>query len=387
MDAPKSGHKQPHYQPYPFPLAYASAILQEKGDDVFAFDACALDMNEIEFIDIVNKWVPDILYIEVPIISSSLVLRMFEHLDKNIKIILTGAITALPNLLYETIPGQWDTKLWGKYSKFKDFPVPDRDHFCNDLYSNFETKRPTAQIISSRGCLFSCIFCLERHVTYDSPVIEFRTPENVVEEMMQLHNQGVEHIYFDDMSITSRKEHIEGICREIRDRKLDMPWTCMGDLLVSEETVKLMAGAGCRGLAFGVETLNDQSLKQISKKFISEKKVRAFIKLLKKYDIWSHATYALGLPGESKRSILDTIEFALNAGSDSLQFSIATPYPGTPFYKLCKDNSWLITEDFTRYDGSHYSVVDYPNLKHDQIEELFMYAMHKREELGLKFRK
>lgn len=398
MDAPKGNHRKPHYQPFPFSLAYASSILQEKGEEVFAFDACAMDMDEREFIDTVNKSDMDVLYIEVPIISSAPVLKMLSELDKSITIILTGAITALSGLYlqsisasirlpYSTIRGQWDTKLLSKYNTFRDFPFPDREQFASELYSNFEIQRPTAQMITSRGCPHSCIFCLERHVTYGSPGVEFRTPENVVDEMVYLQETGVKHIYFDDMSITSSKEHIEGICREIIKKKLGMPWTCMGDLLVSEETIKIMADAGCKGLAFGVETLTDQSLKNISKKFISVQKVLSFIKLLKKYNIWSHATYSIGLPGETRHSIMDTIEFALNAGSDSLQFSIATPYPGTPFYNMCKDNGWLITDDFTRYDGSHYSVVDYPDLKHTEIEELFKYAMSKREELGLKFRK
>jgi len=161
----------------------------------------------------------------------------------------------------------------------------------------------------------------------------------------------------------------------------------MGDLLVREITVKSMAQAGCKGLAFGVETLTGDALNNISKKFINEEKVKSFIKLLKDNDIWSHATYSIGLPGETYDSIMKTIDFAINAGSDSLQFSIATPYPGTPFYKMCKDNGRLITDDFTRYDGARFSVVDYPNLKHEQIEELFRYAMERREELGLKFRK
>lgn len=387
MDAPKSGHKKPHYQPFPFSLAYASSILQERGDQVFAFDACALDMDEQGFIDTVNKHDIDVLYIDVPIISSAPVLKMLSEIDKSLKIILTGAITALPYLPYETIPGQWDTKLWGKYSKFKDFQFPDRVQFPNDLYSNFETARPTAQMITSRGCPHNCIFCLERHVTYESHVVEFRTPENVVEEMVQLHDQGVKHIYFDDMSITSKKEHIEGICSDIMTRKLKIDWTCMGDLLVSENTLRKMAHAGCQGLAFGVETLTEQALKQTSKTFVNKRKVVSFINLLEEYEIWSHATYAIGLPGETKESIRDTIDFAFSAGSDSLQFSIATPYPGTPFYKMCKDNGWLVTEDFTRYDGARYGVVDYPNLKREEIEELFRYAMNKREELGLKFRK
>lgn len=390
MDAPKGNHKFPHYQPFPFALAYASAIWKEYGNNVLAFDACALDMDEHEFISTVNKWEPEYLVLEVPVISSPLVLKMLENLDSNIKTVLTGPISVLKNIpidKYRVMTGQWDTGITLRYDDFSGFPFPDRISFPNKQYSNFETARPSAQMLTSRGCPHSCIFCLERHVTYGSPVVVFRKPENVVDEMVQLQQDGVRHIYFDDMSITSNREHIEGICEEIIARRMDMPWTCMGDLLVREETVKRMAQAGCKGMAFGVETLTDRTLNNISKKFINEEKVKSFIRLLKDNDIWSHATYSIGLPGETYESIMKTIDFAINAGSDSLQFSIATPYTGTPFYKMCKDNGWLVTDDFARYDGARYGVVDYPNIKHEQIEELFRYAMKKREELGLKFRK
>jgi len=390
MDAPKGNHKFPHYQPFPFSLAYASAIWKACKNDVLAFDACALDMDEHEFIDTVNKWEPEYLVLEVPVISSTLVLKMLENLNCKIKTVLTGPISILntaQRYKYRVMNGQWDASIALRYDDFSVFPFPDRTSFPNEQYSNFETERPSAQMLTSRGCPHNCIFCLERHVTYGSPVVVFRKPENVVDEMVQLQQDGVKHIYFDDMSITSSREHIEGICEEILTRRLDIPWTCMGDLLVREITVKSMAQAGCKGLAFGVETLTGDALNNISKKFINEEKVKSFIKLLKDNDIWSHATYSIGLPGETYESIMKTIDFAINARSDSLQFSIATPYPGTPFYNMCKDNGWLITDDFTRYDGARFSVVDYPNLKHEQIEELFRHAMERREELGLKFRK
>ncbi len=396
MDAPSNNHKFPHYQPYPFSIGYASSILKKEGENVIVFDACALDMNEKQFIEKVNYYNPNKLIIEVPIISSTLVLKMLQSVNDNIEIILTGSITALGidkinskyNTNYKMIEGQWDTKLSNRHKKFKDFPFPDRNRLPNQNYSNFETVRPTAQIITSRGCPHNCTFCLERYVTYNSSIIEFRTPENIVDEIeLLIEMYNVKHIYFDDMSITSKKSHIEGICNELLSRNIEIEWTCMGDILVDENTLKLMSISGCKGLAFGVETLNESTLNDITKNFVNEEKVKNFINTLKRYNIWSHATYTIGLPDETKESVMKTIEFATTVGSDSLQFSIATPYPGTPFYETCKNNGWLITDEFSRYDGSHYSVIDYPNLSHTEIESLFKFAMNRREKLGLKFRK
>ena len=73
--------------------------------------------------------------------------------------------------------------------------------------------------------------------------------------------------------------------------------------------------------------------------------------------------------------MLKTLDFALRLGTDSAQFSIATPFPGTPFFKMAEKNGWLITDDLTMYDGANHCVVNYPWLLHDEIEQLYRTAL------------
>lgn len=396
MDAEKGNHKWPHYQPYPFALGYATSILKQEGYRVDAFDGSALDMNEIEFMERVIKSNPDIMMIEVPTVSFPLVMRLLNKIKNNIgcTISVTGPhITALPGSTeFEKLPGEWESHLPYDPIEFGDYPFPDREFFPNEQYSNFEYARPSAQMLSSKGCHGRCAFCLEQHVIYRCRKIRTRTPENVVDEMELLKENGAKGIWFDDMSITSKKGHIQGICNEILDRELDLPWSafsCIGDENATEETISLMSNAGCFGLAFGIETITKKALKLAGKTYVSPKSAKKFNQLLQKHEIHTVASYIIGLPGETRDTIPKTIKFALDElGSDSLQFAIATPLPGTPFFKLCEQNGWLTTkEDWTRYDGARHSVVNYPDLSGLEIEAFFKQAMWGREEKKMGFRK
>ena len=150
----------------------------------------------------------------------------------------------------------------------------------------------------------------------------------------------------------------------------------MCDMNAKEDTIALAAKANCKGMAFGIETISYDVLKNIGKRFVSKTKAEKFVETLRKYDIYSSANYMIGYYGETRESTGATIRYATNIlQTDALQFSIATPFPGTPFFKMCDENGYLITKDWTRYDGARYSVVDYPELKHNEIEAFFKYAM------------
>ena len=392
MDAEKGSHAWPHYQPFPFSLAYATSMLKEGGFEVDAFDGCALDMDEKEFLLRVERFKPDLLIVEVPTVSFPFVMRLLREVEEQVgcDIAVAGPhVTAIPtSTRYKRLIGEWESLPSKRRVKFEEYPFPDREFFPNELYSNFEFYRPSAQMLSSRGCPSSCVFCVERHVLGWGPTVRARKAENVVDEMEYVQGLGAKQVWFDDMSITARKDHVESLCREILKRGLDLPWTAMADMNACEETVRLMTEAGCLGVAFGVETVNREVLHRIGKPWVTKEKAVRFVKLLRKNGVYSVATFSLGLPGHTRESILEDIRFATEElGADSVQFSIATPFPGTPFYRLCKRKGWLVTDDWTRYDGARYGVVDYPSLKHEETEELFKYAMQLRKERALGFRK
>ncbi|MEO0224929.1 MAG: hypothetical protein ABIL76_07575, partial [candidate division WOR-3 bacterium] len=98
------------------------------------------------------------------------------------------------------------------------------------------------------------------------------------------------------------------------------------------------------------------------------------VKWCNKYGIRTHATFTFGLLGETKQTMKESLEFAKRLDVDSIQFSIATPYPGTKFYSIVTSNNWLTDFDWLNYDGSCRCVVSYPNLKNYEIEKLYSIA-------------
>lgn len=385
MDLPR-GHSKDHYQPYPFNLGYLVSVLKDVGVNAYGLDACAEDFTDDAFIQFVSKFRPDHLYVEVPTICYPMMHRVLTEIKTKAKCRITvfGSHASARPQDFKDFEVKRGIYPQGDIDKL---PFPDRESFPIEDYHDFEFHKPAVHMLSSRGCPMSCSFCLQRHVIYGSNRYEMRSAESIVDEMELCENDyGAKQAYFDDDTMTVQRDHIEAFCNEILFRGVEMPWTCMGDLTIDYKTLILMRKAGCIGIKFGVDSINPMTLFMIGKHFVNTGKAKRFVENCSNLGIWSHATYVIGLPYDTKDNIEDMIMYAINLGSDSCQFSIATPFPGTPFYQQCKDHGWLITDDWTRYDGARSSVVNYPWLGHEEIDALFQHAMNIRKKYNLNMR-
>lgn len=423
MQISKKINVKDHYLPYPFLLAYSNALLKEETDvDVAAFDGCALDMDEVEFTRRVEVESPDLLVIEVPTISFPLVMGVLEHITQTVgcRIAVAGAhVTALAQSVMAKYPfldfaliGEYELSLKRLVEKlssgdevFSDIgglayrnngrvvinerahllrdldrlPFPDRIDFPIEHYHDFEIAgKPCAQLLTSRGCPANCIFCVMRQVMYASPLYRRRAVDRVVEEMMVVKSKyGARQVYFDDDTMTINRRHVHELCKAMIDGGLDLPWTCMADITLDRESLELMANAGCIGVKFGVETVNSKTVSMIKKSFMNLEKVKQFKSWCKELGLWTHATYVIGLPNDRREDILKTLKFSVDLDTDSAQFSIATPFPGTPFYQMAEEKGWLVFDDWTDFDGSRNSVLSYPWLSKEAIEELHRVGLRK----------
>ena len=388
-----------HYQPYPFPLAWAYSLLENLGYEVYSFDPCALNMNEWAFKAYCLNLKPDIIIMDIPTIVINQTLRLIREVKETLtktEFWVGGIhITAFPNKeLYPEIdkllPHEIEVSLLKELNhnvpNFEDYPLPNRTEFPNELYSNFEFKIPSAQIMTSRGCTNSCSFCVERHIIYGNNLVRHRKIENVIEEIKYCKDLGAKQIYFDDMDFTIDEDYTKNLCLAMIESD-SFPYTCLGSSKASESMIAWLSDSDCLGLAFGVETINPKAQKFAKK--ITQREIKDFTKLLKNYGISSVATFTLGLPNESEETLKKNIEFATQeCNADSIQFSIATPFPGTPFYKYLNNNRLIIKGiTWDKFDGANFCTYDYPNLSHEKIEELFHWAMDLRKSQNMGFRK
>ena len=149
-----------------------------------------------------------------------------------------------------------------------------------------------------------------------------------------------------------------------------MPWAAMADITISRENIGLAKKAGCIGLKFGVESADPIVLKDMHKGIVTADKTLAYRRLLREMGIWAHATFTFGHPRDTLESMESTLKFSLKLDPDSVQYTIVTPLPGTPFYYECKEKGWLSTEDYSRFDGNNFGVVDTVNFTHKDVERI-----------------
>lgn len=249
-----------------------------------------------------------------------------------------------------------------------NLPLPARHFLPLDKY--FEplfVGRPTLRLISSRGCPFHCTFCAWPQLMYGH-AFRARDPLKVVDEIEYLKNKNkIKEYYFDDDTFTINPPRVMAICQEIIKRKINLPFECLARVnTVSPEMLEIMGQAGCRVIRYGVESANPEILKNINKQITPEQIIAAF-KNTKKAGIKTHATVMFGLPGESKETIKETIDFVLKIDPDYAQFPVAVPYPGTEFYNLAKTKGWLKSDNWEDYH-SERAIVEYPGLSRQEIE-------------------
>jgi len=234
-----------------------------------------------------------------------------------------------------------------------DLPFPARDLLPLDRYHATRIgDRPLAQIITSRGCSHDCHFCSSSR--FWGRKLRFRSIESVVAELTEVYDRyGFRATAFVDDNFAARPNRVVAISEAIIRNNWDLWWWCFAraDHLVRHpEMVEAMARSGCKTVYVGVESANEQSLRDYGKRSSVETVEQAFA-LLKRHGIQIFASYILGGLAEDRASTEATIELARRLDSNIAQFSILTPYPGTRLFEQLQDR--LRHRDWRRYDMLH----------------------------------
>ncbi|RPH50530.1 MAG: radical SAM protein [Desulfobacteraceae bacterium] len=182
---------------------------------------------------------------------------------------------------------------------------------------------------TSRGCPFKCIFCVGRKMV--GAKVRYRNPQNVVDEMEHLAAFGFRQINVADDLFTSNENHCLKVCDEIIRRGLLIKWTSFARVdTVSVKVLKRMREAGCHTVSFGVESGNRDILKRI-KKGITLEQVTDAVKMCNEAGVSPHASFILGLPGETPETLKETVEFGnkIKEMGVSHGFHLLAPFPGT----------------------------------------------------------
>ncbi|MBV8197118.1 MAG: radical SAM protein, partial [Candidatus Eremiobacteraeota bacterium] len=167
--------------------------------------------------------------------------------------------------------------------------------------------------------------------------------------------------FFDDDTLTDNVPRVEEIARRLG--RIGLTWSCNAKPNVPRATLEIMKANGLRLLLVGYESGNQQVLNNM-KKGTRLDIIRRFSKDCRELGIKVHGTFILGMPGETPDTIKETIDFAVEMDPETIQVSLAAPYPGTYLYKQAQENGWLEAQDSDLVDthGVQHAALHYPGL-------------------------
>jgi len=232
---------------------------------------------------------------------------------------------------------------------------------------------PAMIMFSTRGCPGRCTYCYRSF----RGLVRKRSAASILNEIKILQQDyGIKEIAFYDDTFTMFRDVVVELCESLIKEKIDLTWTCFTRVdYVDETLLSLMKRAGCHLILFGVESADEQILKNINKK-ISLDKVKEVVNLARKIGIQTRASYMFGNQGETEETIKKTIDFSIELDTDQVQYNIATAYPGTEFFNWAKTQGYLKNFDWGDYSMSNV-LLELPGLDKEKLQYYYELA-HRR---------
>ncbi|MEK6880014.1 MAG: radical SAM protein [Nanoarchaeota archaeon] len=265
-----------------------------------------------------------------------------------------------------------------------EVPWPDYEGMKFERYNfTFEGKK-CAMIISSRGCVYGCAFCGSAKIKKWRP----RTPEDVVNEMKYLQdNYQIESFYFGDDIFSFDRQRVIDICVLILAKLNIITFRITTRVnLLDEEMLEYLKDSGCRVICLGLESGDDEILRNI-RKGATVQHARDAVNMVHRFGMKVKGFFIIGLPGETKQTAMKTIQFAKELKIDYVDFYPYTPYPSTPIWDNPQKFNLEVIKPINS-DWNNYFQVDkqgmprewkvkHPNLTQEDVYELI--ELGKRE--------
>jgi radical SAM superfamily enzyme YgiQ (UPF0313 family) len=245
----------------------------------------------------------------------------------------------------------------GTFARFATMPYPAWDLLHLDRYALPLVNKRYVIVETSRGCPYTCDFCVAP--IHQGHKFRERSAKSLVDEIERTHRElGVDFFYLWGDTVTLNVKTFSAFCEELIARKLPVHWfgNARADNLTDPAFVHRLKRSGCWMLALGIESESDDVRKDMVKR-LERQKIQAAFKNMREAGIRSFAFFIFGYPGETRRSMDQTIDYAIELDPDFANFYPAVPYPGTALYDKCVRESLLPPEhanDWTKMEYSYY---------------------------------
>ncbi len=401
---------------YPIWLAYATGVLEQNGFQVKLVDAPAAGRDLRYVLDLVDGWKPRLvvldtstpsIYNDVDVaqaikqrVPGAFVVLVGPHVsalpEESLR--LNDAVDAVARHEYDhtvrdlALAVQSSADLDGveglSYRRNNEIiHNPDRPYirdldalpFVSEVYKRHLhiedyfysiARYPEVTIITGRGCPHRCTYCLWPQ-TLTGHRYRRRSAANVADEFEFIARElpQVKEVFIEDDTLTVNEQHTVALCQEFIRRDVGLPFTANSRASVSYETLRWLKKAGCRLLCVGFES-GDQAILDAMRKGIQVEEFYRFAHDARRAGIMIHGCFMVGNPGETRRSLDETLKLALELPLDTAQFFPLMVYPGTEAYTWAQQSGYLISEDFRDWlteEGLHNSVVSRPDLPAEEL--------------------
>ena len=411
---------------FPLWLAYAAGVLDREGHELQLVDAPALCLSKEDTLHKIKVFQPELLVLDTstPSINSDLAFgRAAKEVVPGVKICLVGthASACVDEILPEQAwldfiarreydytlkelaeklhsPEQYAQIAGLSYmSEGRVVSNPDREYisdldelpFVSAVYKKYldikdyfyaHVSYPTVSIFASRGCPSRCFYCMYSQVMFGKQYRR-RSAQNLFDECVYITQNfpEVKEILIDDDNFAVDQENVREFCRLMIKSKVKLKWIVQVRVTLKYETMVVMKKAGCKLLVAGFESGNQQILDNMHKGITLEQSFE-FNQNAKRAGLRVHGCFMVGNPGETRETMLETLEFAKKLRLDTAQFFPLMLYPGTRAYAWAQENGYLRAagyDDWLTDEGLHNCVLTTPEVAGQELVDFCDYARRK----------
>jgi radical SAM superfamily enzyme YgiQ (UPF0313 family) len=395
----------------PTGLEYIAAYLKDAVDQVHIVD---MELDNRKFQDIINFYNPDLIGITLSATEHNLGLRLAKIAKQNNIQTVAGGYhpTSVPDIMLShpqidmVIRGEGEVTMkelveigtpeavagisYKKNGKIvhnaqrpqienlDTIPFPAR-HLRQYPYKSQDRVTDCDVIVMSRGCNGLCSFCCEPSMSQGC--LRTRSPENVLNEIIEMaeyHKRKPVNVMFADPNFIGNPKQVDCLCDLLMEHDLNMEFCALvrADAMATHpQLVKKMCQVGIRRFEMGIESPNVKDLKS-TKKGVTNKVHGEAVRNIRENGGRAGGTFVIGLPDQTEEEIKTFPTYAKEIGLTGAAFGIATPFPGTEFYKEINDQSLIFETNWDNFDEMH-SVYTTKYLTKEKIEEMATYCMAK----------
>ena len=231
------------------------------------------------------------------------------------------------------------------WSDLKGMPIPRRDLLNTRRKPFFQT------IETTRGCPNHCEFC-------SVPIINgkrYRTRplEEIDRELSIIVKKKGEYLFLADDNVTAREDYALGLFEIFKRHGVRWMGFTTIKIAMNERLLRMAQESGCVSLFIGFESLRQESLDGVSKRFVPARDLSDLVKTIQAHHIGIQGSFIFGFDQDDPSVFESTVEFVQKNNMELPNFSILTPFPGTPLQERLEGEGRIFDHDWSHYDMSH----------------------------------